>query len=76
MRGNKIVTAVISNDLKLIDSYAFVAHALAKFPSIFSIPEEKKGFFPHLFNRPEFWNYVGPIPHWNYYDPDTFHPTK
>jgi len=76
MRGNKIVTAVINNDLKLIDSYAFVAHALAKFPTIFSIPEEKKGFFPHTFNRPEFWNYIGPIPHYDYYEPDTFHPSK
>ena len=76
MRGNKIVTAVINNDLKLIDSYAFVAHALAKFPSIFNIPEEKKGFFPHTFNRPEFWNYYGPVPHWKYYEPDTFHPNK
>ena len=74
MRGNKIVTAVINNDLKLIDSYAFVAHALAKFPSIFNIAEE--GFFPHIFNRPEFWEYIGPIPHWLYYDPDTFHPAK
>ena len=76
LRGNKIVTAVINNNLKLVDSYAFVAHALAKFPSIFNIPEEKKGFFPHTFNRPEFWNYVGPIPHYSYYDPDTFHPSK
>ena len=44
LRGNKIVTPVINNDRKLIDSYTFVAHALAKFPSIFEIPEEKKGF--------------------------------
>ena len=58
LRGNKIVTAVINNNLKLVDSYAFVAHALAKFPSIFNIPEEKKGFFPHTFNRPEFWSDV------------------
>ena len=41
----KIVTAMINNNLKLIDSYAFVAHALAKFPSIFNIPEEKKDSF-------------------------------
>ena len=76
MRGNKIVTAVINNDLKLVDSYAFVAHALSKFPAIFNIAEEKKGFFPHTFNRPEFWDYIGPIPHWRYYEPDNFHPSK
>ena len=78
MHGNKIVTPVINNNLKLIDSNAFVAHTLAKFPAIFNIPEEKKGFFPHTFNRAEFWNYVGSIniPHHNYYDPDAFHPSK
>ena len=53
MRGNKIVTAVTNSDLKLVDSYAFVAHALSKFPAIFN-----KGFFPHTFNKPEFWNYI------------------
>ena len=76
LRGNKIVTAVINNNLKLVDSYAFIAHALAKFPSIFNIPDEKKGFFPHTFNRPKIWNYAGPIPHHSYYEPDTFHPSK
>ena len=76
LRGNKIVSAVIMNNLKLIDSYAFVSQALSKFPSIFSIEEEQKDFFPHLFNRPEFYSYVGPIPHSDYYTPDTFSPAK
>ena len=43
LRGNKIITAEIQNGITLLDSYAFVAHALAKFPKIFSIEEEKKG---------------------------------
>ena len=72
LRGNKIITAEIQNDITLLDSYAFVAHALAKFPKIFSIEEEKKGYFPHLFNRTEFYNYKGSIPSWEWYDPDTF----
>ena len=75
MRGNKVVTAATNKDLKLVDSYAFVAHALLKFPAIFNIEEEKKGFFPHTFNRPKFWNYIGPIPSWHYYEPDNFHPS-
>jgi hypothetical protein len=54
LRGNKIISTTIFNDIKLLDSYAFVSHALAKFPSIFNIPELKKGFFPHTFNRPGF----------------------
>ena len=57
LRGNKIISATIQNNIKLIDSYTFVASALAKFPKIFNIEEEKKGFFPHLFNRVEFYNY-------------------
>ena len=72
MRGNKIVSAQICNDITLLDSYAFVTSALSKFPKIFSIEEEKKGFFPHLFNRVEFYNYKGPIPSFEWYDPDTF----
>ena len=64
MRGNKIVTGVANNDLKLVVSYAFVAHAMSKFPAIFNIAEEKKGFSPHTFNRPEFWNNIRLIPHW------------
>ena len=76
MRGNKIISEVINNGIKLLDSYSFVSSALAKFPKIFNIPELKKGFFPHLFNRPEFWGYVGPIPYHSNYDPDCFHPTR
>ena len=60
LKGNKIVSATLHNDITLIDSYAFVTAPLCKFPGIFNIEEEKKGFFPHSFNRPEFWNYVGP----------------
>ena len=62
--------------MKLIGSYACVAHAFAKFLSIFNIAEEEKGFFPHTFNRQEFWNYLGPIPHWWYYQTDNFSPSK
>ena len=53
-----------------------MAYALSKFPAIFNIAEDKKGFFPHTFNRPEFWDCIGRIPHWHYYEPDNFHPSK
>ena len=76
LRGNKIITADIQNNIKLLDSYSFVTCALSKFPKIFNIEEEKKGFFPHLFNRPEFYNYKGPIPSWEWYNPDLFSPDK
>ena len=35
---------------------------LSKFPATFGISELEKGFFPHLFNRKENWDYVGHIP--------------
>lgn len=76
MKGNKIMKAEIVNEITLLDSYNFVAHALAKFPEIFDIQELKKGFFPHLFNLPEFWNYKGPIPDKEYYDPDRMNTKK
>ena len=42
LRGNKIISAQIQNNIKLIDSYAFVASALSKFPKIFNIEEEER----------------------------------
>ena len=71
MQGNKIISAQICNNIVLSASYAFVATALSKFPKIF-IEEKNKRFFPHLFNRVEFYNYKGSIPSFEWYDPDTF----
>ena len=76
LKGNKIVSAHIHNDIRLVDSYVFVTTALTKFPAIFNVEEEKKGFSPHPFNRPEFWEYVGPIPSSQYYEPGAFTPSK
>mmetsp|Transcript_12651 Transcript_12651/g.16301 ORF Transcript_12651/g.16301 Transcript_12651/m.16301 type:complete len:1243 (-) Transcript_12651:1394-5122(-) len=77
LRGNKIITADIINDIRLVDSYAFVTAALAKFPKMFDLDEGlAKGFFPHEFNRVENWGYVGPIPDARYYDPDRFSEAK
>ena len=76
LRGNKIMSAYIQNDIKLLDAYNFVSTALSKFTSIFQLDELKKGFFPHLFNRPDMWDYSGSIPAEEYYQPDTMNPTK
>ena len=76
MRGNKIVKGWIQNDIQLLDSYSFVSCALEKFPAIFGLDELKKGYFPHVFNRPEFWGYVGPIPDVEYYQPQLYSPAK
>jgi len=76
MRGNKIIKATITNDIELLDSYCFVSQGLANFPKIFGLNELKKGYFPHLFNLPHFWNYVGPMPDARYYEPDSMKPEK
>lgn len=76
MRGNKIIKASIYNGIDLLDSYCFVSQPLANFPKIFGLDELKKGYFPHLFNLPHNWGYVGPMPHWKYYEPDHMKPSK
>jgi hypothetical protein len=41
---------------------------LAKFPKTFDLEETHKRYFPHLFNKKENQNYVGPIPCEPYYN--------
>ena len=43
---------------------------LAAFPKTFGLTELQKGYFPHLFNRAENQDYVGPLPDSKFYDPD------
>ena len=44
---------------------------LSAFPETFGLSELKKGFFKHLFNRPENQEYVGPIPDESFFMPET-----
>ena len=57
-------------NIKFIDSLCFIPMKLAAFPKTFGLTELQKGYFPHFFNRAENQNYVGPLPHANFYDPD------
>jgi len=50
---------------------SFIAMPLSAFPKTFGITELKKGYFPHLFNRMENQDYVGPVPAKDYYLPET-----
>ena len=62
-RGAKILSMTIPMlNIKFIDSLNFIPVGLAKFPKTFAQPELCKGYFPHLFNKDENQNYVGPIP--------------
>ena len=46
----------------------------ANFPKTFGIEELAKGYFPHLFNKKENENYIGPIPPTPYYNPNGMSP--
>ena len=41
---------------------------LSSFPKAFGLTEQKKGFLPHFFNRPDHQDYVGPLPVKEFYD--------
>ena len=63
LRGAKILSMTIPMfNIKFIDSLNFIPMSLAKFPKTFGKTEMCKGYFPHLFNKEENQNYVGPIP--------------
>ena len=63
LRGAKILSMTIPMfNIKFIDSLNFIPMSLAKFPKTFGKTELCKGYFPHLFNKEENQNYVGPIP--------------
>ena len=57
-------------NIKFIDSLSFIPMRLADFPKTFGIDELAKGYFPHLFNKKENENYVGPTPPSPYYNPN------
>ena len=68
LRGAKMLSMTIPMlNIKFIDSLNFIPMSLAKFPKTFGETELCKGYFPHLFNKEENWNYVGPIPCQNDY---------
>ncbi len=72
MTGAKIVTLTVPMfNIRFIDSLNFIPMALANFPKTFGLDELRKGYFPHLFNKSENQNYVGPIPCEPYYTPNS-----
>ena len=67
-RGAKSLSLKVPGwDIRFIDSINFIPMALAKFPKTFGQDELCKGYFPHMFNKEENQNYVGPIPCQNDY---------
>ena len=77
LRGAKVLSLTIPMfNIKFIDSLNFIPMSLAKFPKTFGQDELCKGYFPHLFNKEENWNYVGPIPCQNDYSVNFMKPQE
>ena len=67
-RGAKSLSMTVPVfNIKFIDSINFIPMSLAKFPKTFGQDELCKGYFPHMFNKEENQNYIGPIPCQNDY---------
>ena len=67
-RGTKSLSMTIPMfNIKFIDSLNFIPMSLAKFPKTFGQDELCKGYFPHMFNKEENQNYIGPMPCQNDY---------
>lgn len=73
--GRKILCISV-NDVKFIDSIAFIPFALSKFASSFGLEDCNKGEYPYKFNTPENENYVGPYPPIEYYPIDNMSKDK
>ena len=77
LRGAKVLSMTIPMfNIKFVDSLNFIPMSLAKFPKTFGQDELCKGYFPHLFNKEENWNYVGPIPCQNDYNVNFMKPEE
>jgi hypothetical protein len=77
IRGAKVLTVSVPMfKIKFIDSLSFIPMRLADFPKIFGLNELAKGYFPHLFNKKENQNYIGPLPPSPYYYPDGMSSTE
>ena len=76
-RGARCLSMTIPMfNIRFIDSLNFIPMSLVKFPKTFGQPELCKGYFPHLFNKDENQNYVGPIPCQNDYGVNFMKPTE
>lgn len=61
MSGLKILKVDIGN-VRLVDTLSLFMLPLKNIPKAFGLQEAEKGYFPHYFNKPDNWNYVGPLP--------------
>ena len=74
LRNGAKLLQVVFDRIRFIDSLSFFQFPLAQFPKTFGLKELKKGHFPHLFNKPQNQDYVGPIPNEEYFMPEVMKP--
>ena len=60
LRGQKIICMTVGN-WKFIDSLSFLPMPLSAMTKSFGLSELKKGYWPFLANKPEFYEYEGPM---------------
>uniref|UniRef100_A0A1I8HHV9 DNA-directed DNA polymerase n=2 Tax=Macrostomum lignano TaxID=282301 RepID=A0A1I8HHV9_9PLAT len=67
-QGSRLMSMTVDK-LVFKDSLNFIPIPLAQFPKALGLADTKlaKGTFPHEFNKPANWNYVGPYPAIEYY---------
>ena len=66
LQGAKILCMTVGN-WKWIDSLSFLPMPLSAMPKSFGLHELKKGYWPYLANKPEFYQYEGPMLDKDYY---------
>ncbi|KAG8176636.1 hypothetical protein JTE90_028618 [Oedothorax gibbosus] len=76
-QGSKLMSVEVTPlQIRFIDSFNFLPMGLSKLPKTFGKEEIAKGYFPHLFNRPENQAYVGALPDAHFFSPDTMSPAE
>ena len=60
LQGAKIICMKVGS-WKFIDSLMFLTMPLSAMPKSFGLSELKKGYWPFLANKPEYYNYEGPM---------------
>ena len=73
--GTKIM-GIYFRKIVIKDSCLFLPMRLEQFTKAFQLSELKKGFFPHKFNRPENYDYIGPYVDKEFYGYNYFSESK
>ncbi|XP_026288119.2 uncharacterized protein LOC113213310 [Frankliniella occidentalis] len=60
LQGAKILSLKVGN-WKFIDSLMFLPMPLSAMPKSFGLDELKKGYWPFMANKPEYYQYEGPV---------------